>query len=193
MPRFFPERTIVWAEHEIAGLRRWTLVPAEIGLFTGIVLRTGNSLVMTLSGPSVRWTTIAAWYLAVGLLLCGAATLHLANFPVRQWLWRAPVFAAWETAGAGIASAVLIALHREFWGSAPAHLSDWPTIVVSTLLWHTLAICAYSAVLAGVVEGIRKILVRHDRAAGNTDASREWEGNGNGAGESDREGEAKRG
>ena len=185
MPRFFPERTIVWAEHEIAGLRRWTLVPAEIGLLTGLVLRTANSLVMTYSGAPVRWTIIAAWYLAAALLLCGAATAHLANFPVRQWLWRAPVFAAWETGGAAVASAVLIALHREFWGSARANLGDWPTIVVSTLLWHTLAICAYSVVLAGVVEGIRGVLVRHDRATGNTDASREWEGGGEG-GEADK-------
>jgi hypothetical protein len=165
MLRFFPERTIVWAEHEIDWLRRWTLVPAAIGLVTGVVLRATNSIVITYS-RSGRWTVLVIWYVVAAVVLCGAATLHLGNYPVRAWLWRAPLFAVWETVGGAVTSAVLIALHREFWGSAHADFDDWPTIVVSTLILHTAAICLYSAALAGVVESVRAILVRHDAALG---------------------------
>ncbi len=165
MPRFFPERTIVWAEHEIAWLRRWTLVPAAIGPVTGVVLRVANSLVMTY-GRSGRWTVLIVWYIVAAIVLCSAATVHLGNYPVRMWWWRAPTFALWETLGGAVASAVLIAAHREFWGSAHADFDDWPTIVVSTLILHTIAICLYSAALAGVVESVRAILVRREAAIG---------------------------
>jgi hypothetical protein len=165
LPRFFPERTIVWAEHEIAWLRRWTLVPAAIGLGTGVVLRVTNSVVITY-GPSNRWTFVVVWYVLEAILLCGAATLHLGNYPARTWLWRAPLFAAWETVGGAVASAVLIAAHREFWGAAHADFDDWPGIVVWTLILHTVAICLYSAALAGVVESVRAILVRREGTVG---------------------------
>jgi hypothetical protein len=170
MPRFFPERTIIWAEQEIAGLRRWTLVPARIGLATGVALRILNSLVMTY-GPVNRWAIVAWWYVLAAILLCGAVTAHLANYTVRSWLWRAPVFALWETAGGALASALLIAVGRDFWGVAHAHFDDWPTIVLSTLVFHGIVICLFSGMLALVVELLREILLRHEPAPVRAD----WE------------------
>jgi hypothetical protein len=186
MPRFFPERTIIWAEQEVALLRRFTLVAGEIGLFTGVLLRTANAVVMTYSGTPARWTTIAAWYLLAAIVLCGAATAHLGNFPVRQWVWRAPVFAFWETGGAALASVGLLVFHHEFWGSAHAHPHDWPTIVISTLLWHTLAVCAYAVVLAAVVEGLREVLRLREHVGGgaaSTPSKPRWRRAGGGEGQ----------
>lgn len=173
MVRFFPERAIVWTDHELAWLRRWTLHPAGIGLATGVVIRCLNAVVMADGSSNARWTIVAVWYVIAVFVLCAVVTVHLGNYPVRQWLMRAPVFALWETAGGAVASAVLIVAHREYWGSAYAELGDWPTIVVSTLFWHMIEICLYSAMLAGVVEIARRVLLERE---GGVDLPEEHDG-----------------
>jgi len=162
MVPLFPRRTIAWKVEEPAAFRRLTLSAAEIGLLTGVVLRLAHSLVMTRAAAS-SLTWVVWWYILFALILFGAAAAHLGNYPVRHWGWRAPLFALYESAGEFVTSLVLIAAHRELWGSARAGFADWPSIAISILLWRMLTICSFTLVLAGVVQLVRSILDRHDR------------------------------
>ena len=68
---------------------------------------------------------------ARGLILLGMTTAHLANFPLRRWAWRAPLFAFVETAGEMATSLLLIALGREPEGTARADFHDWPSMALA--------------------------------------------------------------
>jgi len=88
-------------------------------------------------------------------LLLGMATLHLGRFPVREWPWRAPLFAVFETAGEMAASLVLIALHREPWGTARAEFMDWQPMATGVLFWRLIAVCVWALLLGTTVQFIR--------------------------------------
>jgi hypothetical protein len=83
-------------------------------------------------------------------------TAHLANWTLRSWLWRAPLFALVETAGEMATSLVLIALRREPEGAARAEFHDWPSMALRALLQSELSICLWAALLAGVILLVRR-------------------------------------
>src|SRR6476620_3552040 len=74
-------KTSEWDLEEPAALTRIARSPVELALLTGVVIRLFRALVLTT------------------IFLLGMATLHLESFPVREWPWRAPVFAVFETVG----------------------------------------------------------------------------------------------
>ena len=59
-------------------------------------------------------------------------------------------------------SALLIALHREPNGTVRAHWDDWLGMGLNALLVRGLSILLWTAILAGVVELVRRTLVRDD-------------------------------
>lgn len=157
MSTFFPKHTIQWHFEEPTVLRRFSLSLWEMALLTGVAIRLYRAVVINYGGTS--W----AWFAAVGvgvLLFCAMATMHLANFPVQRWLWRAPTFAAVEVAAESFTSLVLIWLGREPHGSARAEFSDWPSLVMSAVVTRELTVMAWAAVLALIVWIVRRVVLR---------------------------------
>jgi len=112
-----------WDLEEPAAFARIARSPVELALITGVVIRLFRAVVLT-HGDVTTGYLFAALILGT-LLLLGAATLHLGRFPVREWPWRAPLFAIFETAGEMAISLLLISIHREPWGTARAEFMDW--------------------------------------------------------------------
>jgi hypothetical protein len=83
------------------------------------------------------------------------ATLHLGRFPVREWPWRAPLFAIFETAGEMLVSLGLIFLHREPWGTARAEFTDWQPMATGVLFWRVVGVSVWALLLGGTVSFIR--------------------------------------
>jgi hypothetical protein len=89
-------------------------------------------------------------------------TAHLANFPVRSWGWRAPLFALVEVLGEMSTSLLLIALRREPEGTARADFHDWPSMSTRALLQSEVLICVWALLLAIVIIGVRKSGLAND-------------------------------
>lgn len=134
----------------------------EMAIVTGLIARLYRMLVLgrTTTGTG---TAIALTFGAVFLLLMTA--LHLSRFPIRDWLWRAPVFAAIEGTSEMITSLLLIAIGREPLGTGAAHMHDWPGMAMSTILWRLITISLFALVLAIVVKWVRYMILRKEHAA----------------------------
>ncbi len=160
MSTFFPKQTVEWRLEEPPAFRRLSLSVVEMGLVTGFMLRVLRAL--TFTHGRVSWLVWGAvLLLALGILL-GMATAHLANFPVRQWTWRAPLFAAVEVAGEMITSLILIWLEREPEGTARAHFGDWPSMAMRTTLQTELIVLLWALLLAGVIVFVRRTSIARD-------------------------------
>lgn len=163
MANYFPRQTIVWKGQDTPAFRRIALSLPEMAVLTGVVLHCARALVAPRLGGSFLLFGFA--YVAALVFLCGMATLHLGNYPIRHWLWRAPAFAALEGVVEGLVALPLIALAREPLGSTRAEWADWPSLAAFTLLWRVGLVLAYTATLAGVVQLVRHWLLRRDRHA----------------------------
>jgi hypothetical protein len=162
MTPYFPHTTVEWKKFdEPAAFRRFSMSLVEMALVTGVLFRLYRALAMT-TGPT-RSVLYFGGTLALGVLfILGMATLHLGNFPLRHWLWRAPVFAAVEAAAESLTSLALILAHREPIGSERAHLRDWVGIAANTFLVRIVAVCIFALLLAAVVQFVRNMLLRRD-------------------------------
>ena len=162
MTPYFPRHTVEWPKfEEPAAFQRLTRSLVEMAIITGILFRLYRALLMT-AGPASNWVFLGSAF-AIGMLfLFGMATLHLGNFPLRHWVWRAPVFGAVEAITEALTSLGLILAHREPMGSERASLQHWPEIVGSTLVWRVGSVIIFALVLAGVVQFVRYLLLRHD-------------------------------
>jgi hypothetical protein len=163
MPSFFPRSSIEWHVEEPPAFRRLSISLVEMALITGVVLRVLRALAFTYGHAS--WLYYGLAFVLGTLVLIGMTTAHLANFTVRSWFWRAPLFALVEVAGEMLTSLCLIALHREPEGSARAEFHDWPSMSMRALLQSELTICLWALLLAGVI-----ILVRRSGVARDVDA-----------------------
>jgi hypothetical protein len=163
MPSAFPHNTVEWHLEEPAAFRRLSLSLVEMALLTGIVLRLLRAFAFTHGRASVLVSigAVVVW----GIILVGMATAHLANFPIRRWAWRAPLFALVETAGEMVTSLLLIWLGREPDGTARAHFHDWPSMAARALLQSELTLCLWMLLLAGII-----LLVRRSGMAKGVDA-----------------------
>ena len=163
MPALFPRHTVEWHLEEPAAFRRLSLSLVEMALLTGIVLRLLRAFAFTHGRASVIVSigAVVVW----GVILVGMATAHLANYPIRRWSWRAPLFALVETAGEMGTSLFLIWLGREPDGTARAHFDDWPSMAARSLLQSELTICLWMLLLAGII-----LLVRRSGMAEGVDA-----------------------
>jgi hypothetical protein len=134
----------------------------EMALVTAIIARLYRMLALSRTVSSMS----AALALAVGaLFLLLMAVLHLSRFPLRDWLWRAPAFAAAEGAFEMVASLALIALSREPLGTGAADFGDWPGMAISTIVWRVLTISIFAAVLALIVKWVRYTILKKEHAA----------------------------
>ncbi len=161
MPEFFPRRTIMWNLERTNPFRTLTLSAAELGILTGIVLRLVRALILPHTPESTAWV----YYLFASLALCSTAAVHLSNYTVRHWVWRAPAFAASTVAGEALTSLVLIAVHREPFGTGRAAFIDWPQMAVNSLEVTAIIVCAFAALLAVVVQIVRYLLLLSEHRA----------------------------
>src|SRR4051812_46642124 len=112
-------------------IRRFSLSLVGVALLTGILLRLYRAVGLS-HGPS-SWLYFGGSVVLGVLVLCAMATAHLANYTMKRWLWRAPLFAAVEAVGEMIASLLLIWIHREPSGTTRAEWSDWLPMAGDTL------------------------------------------------------------
>jgi hypothetical protein len=142
-----------WDFEEPAAFTRIARSPIELALITGVVIRLFRAVVLTHGNATSAF--LGASLVLGTLFLLGMATLHLGRFPVREWPWRAPLFAVFETAGEMAVSLVLISLHREPWGTARAEYTDWQPMVTGVLFWRVLGVSVWALLLGGTVSFIR--------------------------------------
>lgn len=142
-----------WDLEEPAAFARVARSPVELALITGVVIRVFRAIVLT-HGNATSSYLFAALVLGT-LFLLGMATLHLGRFPVREWPWRAPLFAVFETAGEMLVSLLLISLHREPWGTARAEYMDWQPMATGVLFWRLIAVCVWALLLGTTVQFVR--------------------------------------
>ena len=142
-----------WDLEEPAAFARVARSPVELALITGVVIRLFRAVVLTHGNASTSY--LGAALVLGSLFLLGMATLHLGRFPVREWPWRAPLFAVFETAGEMIVSLALIALHREPWGTARAEFVDWQAMATGVVFWRVLGVSVWALLLGATVSFIR--------------------------------------
>ena len=160
MPSFFPTHTLEIRHDEPGALRRFSFSLVEMAVVTGVLVRVFRLLVLT--HGSNNWLYLGGVFALGIIVLLGMLTAHLANYPLHQYLWRAPAFAAVEVAAEMAASALLIWFGREPWGPVRAHWDDWVGMGLNTLLTRGLAIVIWGLILAGVVQLVRRTIVHED-------------------------------
>ena len=160
MPSFFPQATIEWRMEEPAAFRKLSLSLPEMALITGVVIRLLRALSFTYWRAS--WVFYAILLVAAVFLLLGMTTAHLANYPVRSWGWRAPLFALVEVLGEMTTSLLLIAIRREPEGTARADFHDWPSMAMRALLQSEVLICLWALLLAAVILFVRQSGLAND-------------------------------
>lgn len=160
MPNFFPRHTIELRLEEPKAFRRFSFSLVEMALVTGVLVRVYRLVILT--HGSNNWLYLGVVF-AVGMIfLLGMLTAHLANYPLNQYLWRAPAFAILEVSAEMLTSALLIFLGREPNGTVRAHWDDWVGMGMNALLFRGIAIVLWGLILAGVVQIVRRTLVRED-------------------------------
>ncbi len=160
MPSFFPAHSIELRLEEPRAFRRISFSLVEMAVLTGVVLRVFRVLVLT--HGSNNWLYLGGVFALAMIFLLGMLTAHLANYPLHQYLWRAPSFAAIEVAAEMVVSALLIAVGREANGTVRAHWDDWIGLGLNALWMRGLAIVVWGLVLAVVVQLVRRTIVHED-------------------------------
>jgi len=156
---YFPKHTVQWHFEEPTVLRKFSLSLIEMGVLTGVLLRVYRAVVIT-HGSTSSWLWAGGTF-ALGLLfLCAMATIHLANFPLKRWVLRAPLFALVEAAAESATALVLISLGREPSGTARAEWSDWLPMSGGTVWTRELTVCGWALVLGAIVWVVRRTIMR---------------------------------
>jgi hypothetical protein len=161
MSPFFPESPFSGTRVDslISRIPR-SLIP--MALITGIVVHSYR--VFVLASPSITFGWISLFLAGAGeyILLLSLTTVYLGNHPVRQWIWRVPLFTVAEWLVEAAAVAILIQIRFERIGSEQARRGDLTSIVMDRLVWHGAAIVTFSLILAVVVQTVRYALLKHE-------------------------------
>lgn len=168
MARYFPRDNVAWHLEEPRVLRKLTLSLPAMAAIAGLLVRL---IRVGVSGITVSWWGVFG-AIALGLVvLLSIATAHLGNYPVKQWLWRAPLFGLAEGAAEAGVSALLTVIGVERLGSTQARLSDWPSMATDAIVGtpglafldgRIVMVSLFALVLAGVVQVVRYLLLRSE-------------------------------
>ncbi len=159
MTKFFPKQTVEWHFEEPTILRRFSLSLIEVALLTGILLRLYRAVVIT-AGSTASWLWAGGTF-AIGILvLCAAATVHLSNYPMQKWVWRAPAFALLEVAAESFTALLLIWVGREPVGSSRAEWADWLPMAGTTLWTRLFVVSGWALLLSAMVWIVRRTILR---------------------------------
>ena len=158
MTEFFPRRSIAWKLEDPEALRRLSLSLPQMALVTGLVLRLWRSYTFTHGAPeSALW--VGGTFLVGMTFLFLMLTLHIGNYTLRNWLWRAPLFAVLESGTEIVVSLALTTLGLEPLGAQMAELTDWLPTATRVRLVRVGGILLFTLVLAVVVSIVRRLLL----------------------------------
>jgi hypothetical protein len=157
MTRFFPQHTVEWQEPRF--FRRFSLLLLPMAVLGGVLSRIMRWGVMTSSGSNVLF--VLGIVLGIFILL-GLATAHLGNFPVKHWMWRAPLFGFVAGLAESLTSALLLSLGLEHVGTGTAHWHDWFGSVGQLILIRLLLVSFFAAILAAAVQLVRYALLKRE-------------------------------
>lgn len=143
-----------WDGHGPGSFRKLAFSTAEMAIITGLLIRVFRAFLLTHAGND-QPILLGAGFLIGAVFLFAMATLHLGNFPLRHWVWRAPLFALLVAATEMAVSAGLIAIGREPLGTARATFADWPGMALDVALLRLVATSAYALALAVIVQWTR--------------------------------------
>jgi hypothetical protein len=138
--------------------RRITLSLVMMAVIAGAGLRIYRTVVLEY-GWSDRWSWIAGTFIAGAVFLFIMATLHLGNYPVKSWLWRAPTFAVVEALTEIAVSLAFTLLGIERIGSLTATLEDWQSTSARILFFRLVGIPLFALILAAVSTVVRIMLL----------------------------------
>ena len=160
MPTFFPRQTVELRLEEPKAFRRFSFSLVEMAFVTGVLVRIYRVLILT--HGSNHWAYLAGTWTVGLLLLLGMVTAHLANYPLHQYLWRAPAFWLIEVAAEMATSALLIWLGHEANGTVRAHGDDWVGMAMNALLLRGVFIIGWSLVLALAISLVHRAGVHEE-------------------------------
>jgi len=163
MSQFFPRKTTEIRLREPRAFRRLSYSLVEMAIVTGIVVRTYRLVILTHGANN--WLYLGATFAVGAIFFLGMLTAHLANFPLHQYMWRAPAFAGIEVSAEMVTSALLIAVGHEANGTVRAHWDDWIGMSLNALLIRGTAILVWAAILAGSVQLVRRTVIHEDEDA----------------------------
>jgi hypothetical protein len=155
---FFPRKTVAWKLEEPAPLRQLSLSLPYMALVTGVLLRLWRSYVLTHGAPD-SWAWVGGTFLIGMAFLFLMVAIHLGNYTLRHWIWRAPIFAILEAGVEILMSLALTTFGLEPLGADRAELSDWLPESVRTLIIRLVGILLFVLVLAIVVSIMRRLLL----------------------------------
>jgi hypothetical protein len=168
MARYFPRDAVAWHLEEPRVLRKLTLSLPAMALLAGVLVRLIRLLAV--SSTASWWGVFGS--IALGLIvLLATATAHLGNYPVKHWLWRAPLFGLVEGLAEALVSGALIAFGVERIGTTRATADDWLPIASDTIIGspglafldgRIAMVSVFALVLAGVVQIVRFLLLRSE-------------------------------
>lgn len=139
-------------------LRRVSLSLPLMALLAGAGLRSYRALVLEF-GWSDSWLWIAGTFIVGAVFLFLMATLHLGNYSVRAWPWRAPLFALVESATEIAVSLGLTLLGLERIGSIPATIEDWQSTSMRIFFYRLVGITVFALILALVSTVVRLLMI----------------------------------
>lgn len=140
-----------WQYVEPSAMRKVAFSLLDMALIAGVSMRVGRAMVFAWGGTELFLTSMVAGM----VFLCAMSALHLGNFPIRHWVWRAPILGAAVGAVESGVSLLLISLGREPYGSGQAAFSDWLSMAMSIVPSRMLIVSAFAIGLAVVVQGLR--------------------------------------
>ena len=166
--RYFPRDNVAWHLEEPRVFRKLTLSLPAMAVAAGVLVRL---IRVGVGGISASWWGVFGSIALGMILLLTIATAHLGNYPVKQWLWRAPLFGLAEGAAEAGVSALLTMFGVEVLGSTRAHLRDWPSMATDTIIGtpglgfvdgRIVMVSLFALLLAGVVQVVRFLLLRSE-------------------------------
>ena len=149
---------------EPAAFARLAQSVVDMALITGVVARLYRAIILTRAGGG-GGIYVAVTFTLGAIFLLAMTTGHLSRFPLKQWIWRAPAFAALAGVFEMLTSLALIAAGREPLGTGAATFGDWPAMAARAIGWRILTISLFALILAGTVKWARFILLRKRHAA----------------------------
>lgn len=150
-------------------VRKFSLNMLAMALLTGASIRLYRAAILQF-GWSNSWLWIVGTFFGGVAILLLLVTLHLGNYPVRAWLWRAPLFALLEAATEIGVSLALTLSGLERLGSLTATLEDWQGSAPKLAIVRIGGITLFALVLAFVSTMVRLVLVPKKHAHLSTHA-----------------------
>lgn len=135
-------------------IRKLSLNVVVMALITGASLRLYRAAILQF-GWSNSWLWIMGTFLGGVAILFLLTTVHIGNYPVRHWFWRAPLFAVLE-AGVEIGVSLALTLYGlERIGSLTATLEDWQGSALKLAIVRVIGIMVFTLLLALVSTVVR--------------------------------------